>query len=234
MWYYVKDNERCGPIEEDKIQALINDGTIVPDTLVWREGMSDWQAANTSELAGLFSGIVPQVSSPPATTRTYNVTYEPRSLRTLWLWFAWLIGIGTPLSFVCIGFPAVIAAAVLQYILLYRFWTVIQDGNARTTPGVAVGFCFIPFFNFYWLYVAWVGLAKDMNAYCSARNIQTPEVSESLALWWYILSLVGVLSIIPYVGLFVGIPVSIANLVIVIIFTKQLVGSATAILNAKT
>ena len=67
--------------------------------------------------------------------------------------------------------PTLIAAAVagiwaifLHFVLLYRFWTLIQDGKARTTPVKAVWFFFIPFFNFYWWYVAYVGLAEDIRA----------------------------------------------------------------------
>ena len=41
--------------------------------------------------------------------------------------------------------------------------------------GKAVGFCFIPLFNLYWLYVAMVGRAADMSSYCNERNMQRPR-----------------------------------------------------------
>jgi hypothetical protein len=131
-----------------------------------------------------------------------------------------------PLSFVFIGIPAIIAGIVIYYILLYRFWLLIQDGKARTSPGKAVGFCFIPFFNFYWMYVAVVGLAKDMNLYCQERNIEGPLPSEGLALALFITTII---SCVPYVG----IPVSIAALVIQIILTKQFVETSIKIMEHK-
>lgn len=42
-WYYAKDGERFGPISEQNFQQLIGQGTVSADTLVWREGMDNWQ-----------------------------------------------------------------------------------------------------------------------------------------------------------------------------------------------
>jgi uncharacterized RDD family membrane protein YckC len=41
-WYYADNNERRGPIEDAAFQTLVASGTIKPDTLVWREGLTDW------------------------------------------------------------------------------------------------------------------------------------------------------------------------------------------------
>ena len=56
-------------------------------------------------------------------------------------------------------------STVLDFILLYYFWKMIQDGRASTTPGKAVGFLFIPFFNFYWVFRALYCLARDQNSF---------------------------------------------------------------------
>jgi hypothetical protein len=227
MWYYVRNNQRIGPVDDNALATLIQNGTIVRQTLVWKEGMGDWQEADASELAEKFSIVPPTAPSRGLTTYSPSpITFKPESLRTLWLWYAWLIAAGSVLAILLIGIPAVIAAIVISYILLYRFWTVIQDGKARTSPGAAVGFCFIPLFNFYWIYVANVGLAKDMNLYCDERSIGCPRVSEGLALAWYILALV---SIVPYVGLLTFIPV----LIIYIILMKQFVDAARGIIAFK-
>jgi hypothetical protein len=58
-----------------------------------------------------------------------------------------------------------IPAGVLVYIQVYRFWKLIQDGYAETTPGKAWGFLLIPFFNFYWVFKAFYGLSKNMNSF---------------------------------------------------------------------
>ena len=57
------------------------------------------------------------------------------------------------------------AVGVLSYILLYNFWRVVQDGFASTTPGMAIGLLFAPYFNFYWIFRAVYGLSKDLNYY---------------------------------------------------------------------
>jgi uncharacterized RDD family membrane protein YckC len=43
-WYYVRDNEKVGPLGDAEFQALVAQGVIVPETLVWRDGMAQWQA----------------------------------------------------------------------------------------------------------------------------------------------------------------------------------------------
>jgi len=251
MWYYIHNNQRIGPVDENIIHALIRKGTVVRETAVWKEGMQNWSPAGATELQVRFSSIPP--TPPPyagPTAYAMSVAYSPGSFRTLWLWFAWLVGAGLPLSIIFVGIPALAAGVVISYILLYRFWCVIQDGAARTTPGKAVGFCFIPFFNLYWIYVAIVGLAEDMNAYRAQWNIEGPRVNEGLALTWFVLSLLKILSsfisllivimrpestglmlclltLIPYLGLL------IAVVVISIILCKQCVEIAARITEVK-
>ena len=67
---------------------------------------------------------------------------------------------------------AALPAVVFMYMLLYQLWKLIPADIARTSPGKAVGFCFIPLFNiFYWFFVAFGGLGKDMNETLERRNI---------------------------------------------------------------
>jgi hypothetical protein len=112
------------------------------------------------------------------------------------------------------GAGALIAALVFQMILLYRAWEVVQDGRARTTPGRAVGFLFIPIFNLYWFFVAKFGLAKDLNGFIDRHAITARRVSPALGLGCAILLLA---CIIPFVGLFALIPA----FVVLAIFLKQ-------------
>jgi uncharacterized RDD family membrane protein YckC len=56
-WYYGLNGETAGPVDESQIAALIQQGTISPDTLVWNDQMGDnWVAANQTELNRYFSG----------------------------------------------------------------------------------------------------------------------------------------------------------------------------------
>jgi uncharacterized RDD family membrane protein YckC len=42
-WYYAIDQQRFGPVSEQELARLAAAGTVGADTLVWREGMSNWQ-----------------------------------------------------------------------------------------------------------------------------------------------------------------------------------------------
>lgn len=41
-WYYIKDGAQAGPVSEETFRSLIQQGEIGAETLVWREGMSEW------------------------------------------------------------------------------------------------------------------------------------------------------------------------------------------------
>jgi hypothetical protein len=66
--------------------------------------------------------------------------------------------------------------------LVFRMWTAIQAGPARTTPWKALLFHFIPFYNFYWVFPAWWGWTKDYNEFVSRRQIDGPRMPERLGL----------------------------------------------------
>lgn len=80
------------------------------------------------------------------------------------------------------GVPFILMAAITWYRLLYRCWRQIQDGAAETTPGKAVGFLFIPFFNLYWHFVALWGLSKDMEQYALRHRVPGVGVSPGIGL----------------------------------------------------
>jgi uncharacterized RDD family membrane protein YckC len=61
-WYYVENGQQAGPVEETDFSQLIRAGKLRADTLVWREGMTNWEpfskacpnelAATTATVAG--------------------------------------------------------------------------------------------------------------------------------------------------------------------------------------
>lgn len=56
--YYYTDADRkpAGPVSLDTLQQMQNAGNILPDTLVWKEGMPDWRP---------LSDVLPGVPKPP-------------------------------------------------------------------------------------------------------------------------------------------------------------------------
>jgi uncharacterized RDD family membrane protein YckC len=59
-WHYADHGKQTGPVTDEQFAELVRNGTIQPDTLVWREGMAEWQphrhigtvSADTGTLAG--------------------------------------------------------------------------------------------------------------------------------------------------------------------------------------
>ena len=126
-----------------------------------------------------------------------------------------------------IVFGALIAiyVTVVMCVMVYRMWKAIQDGQARTTPGKAVGFLFIPFFNLYWIFQAYWGFSKDYNAVIERYSIATNRLPEGLFLAYAILSVAGA---IPYIGTLA----SIANLIILIILVVKICDAVNALQEA--
>jgi len=61
MWRYVQNGQPSLPVETGALQALLAGGGLSPDTLVWKEGMTNWVAAKS---VPEFAGARP--ASPPA------------------------------------------------------------------------------------------------------------------------------------------------------------------------
>lgn len=72
--------------------------------------------------------------------------------------------------------------------LFHKAWLAIQDGFARTTPGRAVGYSFIPIFNLYWMFVVMVGFATDYNSFVERKKLDRRPLSAwlfwALAVTW--------------------------------------------------
>ena len=67
-WYYALNGQQQGPVNEAELQRLLQAGTINLNTLVWREGLADWQP---------ISSAMPNSSSgtpTPPPTPTSNLT----------------------------------------------------------------------------------------------------------------------------------------------------------------
>jgi hypothetical protein len=61
-WYYAAGEQQVGPIEQTEFDRLVQSGTITAATLVWREGLSSWQAYG--EVAAAVPPHPPAVGTP--------------------------------------------------------------------------------------------------------------------------------------------------------------------------
>jgi hypothetical protein len=129
-------------------------------------------------------------------------------------------------ALLAIGVIIMIVQVVLFAVFLYKAWAVIQDGKARTTPGKAVGFLFIPFFNFYWAFVALRGLAQDLNNHAADLGLGARTASVGLATAYCILASC---SILPVVGICLLVP----TLIVAYLMLNSMKNAAADIASAK-
>ena len=109
---------------------------------------------------------------------------------------------GVGVFILILAIALMITGSVFLLVLYYKMWAAIQDGYARTTPGKAIGFLFIPLFNIYWTFQVIWGYSKDYNEYLRRHAIAAKPLSEGLFLWACIVPFLGV---IPVVGWFANI-----------------------------
>jgi hypothetical protein len=61
QWYFEINGSQEGPVEDHALQAMVAQGRITAQTMVWHEGMTNWQP-----YASLASQQVPQMSMGPS------------------------------------------------------------------------------------------------------------------------------------------------------------------------
>jgi hypothetical protein len=76
----------------------------------------------------------------------------------------------------------VLIAAIMMWVFIFKMWKAINDGQSRITPGKAIGFMFIPIFNYYWIFMVLPGYATDYNNYLQRHRLQLPPLSQGLIL----------------------------------------------------
>jgi len=81
------------------------------------------------------------------------------------------------IAFLVLGMIAGLIALIYFYVLLYQVWRYIIEESRRhdlrpsiDSPGKAVGFCFIPIYNIYWIFMAYGKLPNDFNALSRIKN----------------------------------------------------------------
>lgn len=70
-WYYTQGDRKVGPVSAKGLKQAAVDGTLLPTTLVWTEGMKEWKEARSIKgLAGLWPPLSTVAStSQPAPAR---------------------------------------------------------------------------------------------------------------------------------------------------------------------
>lgn len=183
MWYYTLNNQQVGPVDEGEIKKQIAVGTITHGTLVWTNGMENWQPIGQTPLASYMGAVIPPADAEVEAEAAPVVEEDPEvtKIRKLWTWF-WICLI---LAIPTYG-AAAVASVVLFFIILHKAWTLVQHEGIRATADQAVAWCFIPGWDFYWLFPALKGLGKELNAKLDAENVVADKVDLGQAKWMII------------------------------------------------
>jgi len=72
-WYYVEAGQQAGPVDDAQLAELERSGRIQADTLVWREGMAEWQPYH---YAGPGAAAPVAAAVTPSATATEGVCAE--------------------------------------------------------------------------------------------------------------------------------------------------------------
>ncbi len=178
MWYYTLNNQQVGPVEEAEIKKLVDAGTITHGTMVWTNGMANWLPIGQTPLASLLGSAPPPVM-PPSVAAVYEDP-EVAKMNKLWMWF-WISLIG-----ILLGGIGLIAAAVLFFIIFHKSWKQIEHEGIRANADQATAGCFIPGWNYYWVFPAFRGLAREQNAKFDSLNIVLEKMDLRLPTWMII------------------------------------------------
>jgi hypothetical protein len=180
-WYYYESEQQKGPIADEEFTILFGTGSLPANTLVWSEGLTEWVEARMIENLVPAAFIPPPApASQPEPKSSQVIEKAPELLKHIKPYPTLILfAISTCLGIVpfairadghaeaadsaCLRLlPLDIAAVVFIAILHYRCWKAVPPQCRATTPGKAVGFLFIPVFDFFWAFISWPKLAEGL------------------------------------------------------------------------
>lgn len=164
-WHYAIRGEQFGPVDDRTLAALLANGAVTMDALVWREGMAEWKvarevpevrdliamspAATTASGAPQSTGTPPRAGLAPPTRPDGIVATNPGAdegdrtggvipYKNPMALTAYYLGIFALIP--CLGIPLAIAAIVCGIIGIRRYQAKpIIRGVAHAWIGIAIG-----------------------------------------------------------------------------------------------
>ena len=154
MWYFELNGTQQGPAETEQILQRLRNGELGPNTLVWREGMGDWQPLNTvaelmQENQALPASPAPVVGGmvqPPQGQPGVGMmpTQNGMALTSMILAICSVV-----FTFACfVGFILAIPAVILGHIARkqIREGAHMQTGDGMALAGLIIGYIVIGLF----------------------------------------------------------------------------------------
>lgn len=172
MDYFVLINQQqIGPLTRQEVLEMLDAGRASVSDLAWSTGLDNWRPlsevlerapdvarpreSGTDQMHSNASSAGAPISWIPA-----FVFYAVASVFAL---ITWMLPGGIIETVFLMTLPCAVAAIVFWAILHYQLWKAVPPQYAATTPGKAVGFLFIPFFNFYWAFISWPKLSDGFE-----------------------------------------------------------------------
>ena len=201
-WYYSAEGEEHGPVSAAELRQFATSGQLQSDDLVWKEGLDEWVEAR--KIKGLFPTDSPPLAlSRPPQPPIIRVNDTPSPVNTgeqqpcpycgeqilavakkcrfcgEWLDKSQRIKrFAVPIKVVPVWNIPFFILLTLQLYWVFWFYRIFKELHARDfttiTPGTAVGCFFIPFYNFYWLFVVFAELKKAIERAYEAHHLSVP------------------------------------------------------------
>ncbi|HBJ38801.1 MAG TPA: hypothetical protein DDZ51_29450 [Planctomycetaceae bacterium] len=220
--HIAKNGQQFGPYDDENVARGLQSGEFAADDLCWTQGQSEWKPIRVV-LPHLCSAMPPPIPKMPSGSPQFSGTSKKTEFSDLfWLIFVGLTVITTFLSLVAdfasietedaggvaflLSSPIFITTIVAMVWLHYRLWRNLPEQYRATTPGKAVGFMFIPIFNFYWVFISYPKLSEGIYNWSSDLGRSPPFDTRGLAMANAVLFVVSLtVGLLPILGSLIGI-----------------------------
>ena len=140
-------------------------------------------------------------------------------------------------GFAVVGLLVLIPAVIFGSILHYRCWHALPIEYRATSPGKAVGYLFIPFYNLYWAFISWVKLADGYEGWQRESNITGPHGLKGLGVTQAVFFCLPFL-LLPALPLFLQYPIlsiafGVASLMVFGFFYSRTVTAANRLISGR-
>lgn len=155
-WFYSKNGQQLGPINEQELAAKYGNGELSSSDLVWKEGMSDWKPLGEVNIPGVGSmpslpNQVPGSSMLPQPPMRSTPMVRPNIPTYLWQSI-----VATVLCCMPFGVVAIVYAAKVDSLIAMGDYAGAQSASdsAKTWVGVSVGIFLLIFIGYILLILA--------------------------------------------------------------------------------
>lgn len=229
-----QDGTQTGPFDIATLRDMLRQGKSQPSDYFWTEGMDNWEPIhhlikNTDETDFRTNSAFPP---PPVNNHSFDVEEVDKKAKKGLGWF--VMAYVTAGHFMTqaeikgndtmsvVGLLLLLGLMIYVLMKLYEAWKYIQplsylipSREPIPSPEKAVGFLFIPLFNFYWAFTAWPGLLERAQKMADNLNMKNIVFHPRYALGYVISFIIDCISalFIPYQPLWlsyaIGIPEAI-------------------------